>query len=282
MSTYIPEKLRLKDPQFIALGDTKTAEQAVEEISKRGGDLIKIWFLQRGFSKANLESMRAAIVKAHSKNIRVAAHATELALARLAVDAGVDILVHSVTDELLDSNFLELLKKNKIIYIPTLQVKKGYRDVLQKTHELIPIEKACGDPHVISTWAELRAPQDDSDDEDDGIAQENLRRVAKAGITIAAGSDAGNIGTLHGPGLHRELELMVQAGLSPFAALLSATRNAALVISPEPQVGTLEVGKKADLLILNQDPLKDIRNLSKIETVIKDGKISNSTPSLPL
>ena len=105
------------------------------------------------------------------------------------------------------------------------------------------------------------------------IEQANLRVVVAAGVTIAAGTDAGNIGTLHGPSLHRELELLVEAGLTPEAALLAATRDAARVFSATPDLGTLEPGRRADLLVLEADPLADVRNLRRIRQVVRAGLV---------
>ena len=99
----------------------------------------------------------------------------------------------------------------------------------------------------------------------------NLRAVHEAGIPVAAGTDAGNIGTLHGPSMHRELELMVQAGLTPRQVLVAATRDAARVFAADPQLGTLEPGKLADLLVLDADPLEDVANLQRIHRVVARG-----------
>lgn len=272
LSTYVPSELNISDPPIIALGTEQQARVSVKNLLQRGANLIKIWFLKKGITPQSLKSIKAVINQAHSQNSRVVVHATELALARLAVEAGADILAHSVVDEPVDANFLELLKQKNVIYIPTLQVREGYHKVLQKRPHINAIEEACGDPEVIATWDDLFEVQDISFLEDPNIAKENLRRVARSGIKIAAGSDAGNIGTLHGPALHRELELMVQAGLSPRQALLAATRDAALVLSKTPEVGTLKPGKLADILILRDNPLVDIRNLSKIHRVISLGK----------
>src|SRR5918996_245732 len=103
-----------------------------------------------------------------------------------------------------------------------------------------------------------------------GGAAHNLRRVQAADITIAAGSDAGNIGTLHGPALHRELELMVEAGLTPMQALVAATRGGAAVIGRD-DIGVLTPGRVADFVILEADPLADIRNTRRIWRVVKGG-----------
>jgi imidazolonepropionase-like amidohydrolase len=105
------------------------------------------------------------------------------------------------------------------------------------------------------------------------IALQNLRKVWDAGIPVVMGTDAGNIGTLHGPSVFREMEIMTQAGLTPLQVLRSATSNGAKTMGLEREIGTLAPGKLADLVILNADPLADVANLSKIHRVIKDGKL---------
>jgi imidazolonepropionase-like amidohydrolase len=101
----------------------------------------------------------------------------------------------------------------------------------------------------------------------------NLRKVWEAGIPVVMGTDAGNIGTLHGPSVFREMELMVQAGLTPHQVLRAATVNGARAMGLERDAGTLAAGKLADLVVLDADPLADVRNLSRIHRVIKDGKV---------
>src|SRR5262249_23133317 len=138
-----------------------------------------------------------------------------------------------------------------------------------------------GDPEVIATWSELgkippneipggppRVPPPPKRP----IAYDNLMLLESAGVRIVTGTDAGNIGTLHGTSLHRELEMMVAAGLRPMDALLSATKNGAAVMGRQSEVGTLEKGKFADLVILDADPLADIKNTRKIFKVMKAGE----------
>ena len=107
----------------------------------------------------------------------------------------------------------------------------------------------------------------------------NLRLLDSAGIRIAAGTDAGNIGTLHGPSLHREFELMVAAGMRPAGILVAATRNAAAVMGREADLGTLEKGKYGDMVILDADPTRDIHNAGKIFRVIKNGVMIDISPN---
>ena len=101
---------------------------------------------------------------------------------------------------------------------------------------------------------------------------ENLVLLETAGARIVVGTDAGNIGTLHGPAIHHEMELMVAAGLRPMDVIMAATKNAAAVMGREADLGTLQKGKLADLVILDADPLADIKNTRKINKVIKAGE----------
>src|SRR4051794_24288267 len=105
------------------------------------------------------------------------------------------------------------------------------------------------------------------------VALRNLKTLEDNGVTIAAGTDAGNIGTIHGPALFREFQLMKEAGLMPMQILQCATANAAKLFGGEigAQIGKLENGCFADLVILNSNPLDDIAHASDIDTVIKNG-----------
>jgi hypothetical protein len=188
----------------------------------------------------------------------------------------VDILVHSVGDRPIDDALLTRLRSNKVLYIPTLGVSQRYAEVLGRQLRLSGYERKLGDPEVIATLDDMEwlfpgrgrriaIPEND-------IARENLRRVHRAGITIAAGSDAGNIGTLHGPALQRELELMVQAGLSPADVLVAATNGGAQVMGRSSELGRLVPGYRADLLVLEASPLRDIRNTRRVSLVMLGGR----------
>ena len=87
------------------------------------------------------------------------------------------------------------------------------------------------------------------------------------------GTDAGNIGTLHGPSVFREMQIMTQAGLTPLQVLRSATVNGAKAMGMERDLGAIEPGRLADLVIVNADPMADVDNLSKIDRVVKGGAV---------
>jgi hypothetical protein len=95
------------------------------------------------------------------------------------------------------------------------------------------------------------------------------------GVLIGAGTDAGNPWTVHGESYHRELELLVQAGISPLDVLTIATRNGARMLSLEHETGTIEVGKRADLVLLRDNPLASISATRSIEWVMKGGTLHN-------
>ena len=102
---------------------------------------------------------------------------------------------------------------------------------------------------------------------------QNLKKLWDAGIPIAMGTDAGNIGTLHGPSVFREMALMHDAGLTPLEVLRSATVNGARAMGREADLGTIAMGKLADFVLLDADPLADVANLSHAAKVIKGGVV---------
>src|SRR4029077_3123619 len=107
------------------------------------------------------------------------------------------------------------------------------------------------------------------------VALPNLKKLEDAGITIAAGTDAGNVGTIHGRALFREFQLMNEAGLTPMQILQCATANAAKLFGGDPgaHIGKIESGYFADLVILNSNPADDIAHASDIAMVIKNGVV---------
>ena len=113
------------------------------------------------------------------------------------------------------------------------------------------------------------------------VAAANTRLLLDAGVPLAAGSDTGNLGLLHGPSLHYELKLMGEAGVPPADLIVAATLNAARIAGQEHRTGSIEAGKQADLLVLDADPLADIGNLQAIEVVVKSGVFFDREALLP-
>ena len=199
-----------------------------------------------------------------------------------------------VRDKDVDDEFIELAKKNNVVIIPTLWVFKSYESVFTKQMKLLTSEYWLGNPKTISSFFDMyelsfdelgerqkKLLVDMKPIEIDSVWLRNLRRFRDAGITIAVGTDAGNIGVLHGPSIYHEFEYMCKAGLSNHELLVDATYNAAKMLRKENELGSIEKGKLADLVILNSNPLDNIQNTSDISVVIKNGKIFVPDSVLP-
>ena len=290
ISTEADPELDSADPSVLLMETPDDARRIVQRIAQRKPDLIKILFITNAGKDLDRQAglVEVAVAEAHRLGFRVAAHATQLATAKAALQAGADILVHSVDDRRIDSEFLSMLKTRNAIYIPTLMVTERYDAVFSNAVKLTDIEQRLGDPEVIQSWSELSRISPDRIP--GGIPRAmllasrpteflNLQILSAIDVRIAAGSDAGNIGTPHGPALHREMELMMEAGMRPFDILMAATRTAAAVMGRSGEVGTLERGKAADIVLLDANPVVDIRNTRKIFKVMKSGRWVETSPA---
>jgi imidazolonepropionase-like amidohydrolase len=292
ISSVSREKLDLGDPPIVKIDTPEQAREFVRKLADQKPDLVKIWYIVDKDHPVDAfrPTVRATIEESHAHKIRVAVHATELETARAAVEEGADILVHSVVDKPVDGAFVKLLKDRHIILCPTLVVFERYGRTFSHQLNLTPEEQKWGNPEVIASLDITKIPQDklpdrvkaaladpkaalDKINKTYEVALPNLKKLQDAGVTIAAGTDAGNIGTIHGPALFREFQLMKEAGLTPMQILQCATANAAKLFGGETgaRIGRIENGYFADLVVLNSNPLDDIKNSSDIDTVIKNG-----------
>ena len=294
ISSVSREKLDLGDPPIVKIDGPDQAREFVRKLAEQKPDLVKIWYIVDKDHPVDAfrPTVRATVEESHARKIRVAVHATELETARAAVEQGADILVHSVVDKPVDDAFVKLLKDRHIILCPTLVVFERYGRTFSHQLNLTPEEKAWGNPEVIASLDVTKIPQDKLPDRiktalakpDEAldrikktyeVALPNLKRLEDAGVTIAAGTDAGNIGTIHGPALFREFQLMKEAGLTNMQILQSTTVNAAKLFGGDTgaHIGKIDNGYFADLVILKSNPVDDIANASEIDTVIKNGVV---------
>lgn len=300
ISSVSRPQLDLGDPPIVRIDTPEQAREMVRKLAAQKPDYVKIWWIVN--AENPVEKFRpivhAVIEESHARKIRVAVHATELEAARASVEEGADLLVHSVNDKLVDDAFVKLMKEKGTVLTPTLVVFERYGRTFANKLNLTPEEKEWGNPEVIASLDVTKIPSDkmperiksamanpdavlDRIQKTYEIALKNLKTLQDGGVTIAAGTDAGNIGTIHGPALFREFQLMKEAGLTPMQILQCATANAARVFdttggtsfrsSAPPKIGTIAPGNFADLVILKSNPVDDIAHASDIESVMKGG-----------
>lgn len=298
VSTYQPPNLDKKDPPIVKVNNAEEARELVKKQLPYKPDFIKIWYIVLPGQKpeTTLPIVQAAIDESHANGLKVAVHATQYKTAKLAVTAGADILVHSVDDKLLDPEMLQLLKTKQVVYIPTLIVAQGYNRTFTQQFNFTTHDLTYGDPFMLGTLTDLqhleksKVPFDYKrlrsrllvPDKEDSTMLSNLKLAQDAGVLVVAGTDAGNIGTLHASSFYDELLAMQAAGLTNAQIIRSATINAAKGFGKEKDYGTVEKGKIADLLLLDKDPLQDLSALTHIQTVIHRGVRMQPQQLLPV
>lgn len=220
------------------------------------------------------EIYRAISERADFHDIPLAVHTFYQQDTKDVLRAGADYVAHSVRDSHVDDEFTALMRARDICYTPTLT-----REVSTYVYEAEPdffadpFFLAGTDPDVIQT---LRDPERQQRMAQNSAAQQykaalpiamtNLKLLADAGVRIAMGTDSGPAARFQGYFEHLEMWMMQDAGLTPMQIIKSATGDAAACMNL-PHTGTLETGKWADLLVLSEDPLADIRNTRSIEQV---------------
>ena len=195
--------------------------------------------------------------------------------------AGIAALAHAPTREI-DQLSFDLIVERKTMVITTLAVQEShsrrrFEEPAFLDHPLI----ANTTPPAFLAALREHATQDLTDEDKKAaaangvkldIATKNVQRLHRAGVLLVAGTDAPYPGVAQGEGIHRELELLVEAGLSPLEAITTATRNAALLIGAEDW-GTITAGKVADLIVVEGRPDRDIRRTRDIHMVMQGGRI---------
>ena len=257
-------------------------EQAIAA-AESGVDIMKIRVDDNlgSSTKMTPETYQAVIDTAHERGLRLAAHLYYLDDAKGLLEAGADLLAHSVRDEAVDDELITLLRDSGVCYCPTLM-----REVSTYVYESRPewfddpffLKEA--DPAVI---AALEAPERQESTATSesaqtykaqlAVARQNLKTLSDAGIPIAMGTDTGPAARFQGYFEHGELALMVEAGLTPMQAIVASTADAARCMEVDADLGSLEAGKWADFLVLGANPLDDIANTHSLESVYIAGNV---------
>ena len=226
---------------------------------------------------------RAVIDEAHQRNLKVAVHIYSLADAKATLEAGADFIAHSVRDLPVDEGFIAALKGRDVCYSPTLT-----REISTFIYDATPTW--VDDPFFVKgvtpdIITQLKDPKRQEQIRNGAgwnagqqykagleVAKRNLKTLVDRGVRIAFGTDTGPPARFQGFFEHLELEMMVEAGLTPMQALVSATGDAARCHQRAGQFGTLAPGAAADVLILGANPLDNIRNTRRIEQVWINGR----------
>lgn len=260
------------------------ARVAVREMAARKPDLIKIWvddFNHTLAYKMKPEIYTAVIDESHKHGLRVAAHVYYLDDAKKLIAAGADILAHGVRDLPVDDELIAAIKAKDAWYISTLDLDEAFyifaaqpewtrtpffRQALQpalaaQLDDPAWQRQTLADPKKLAIWEQ-------------GVKtnQANLKRLVESGAKVGFGTDSGAT-PLRIPGFaeHRELQLAVDAGLTPLQAITLATGNAAALLGLDDR-GVFAPGKRADLLVVAGDPSHEIADSEKIEAVWQQGR----------
>lgn len=223
------------------VSEPNEARSEVEKLAREGVDGIKAVYDDAGGRRPTLspDVLQAIVDEAHKHNLWVAVHTGSDDDVLEAIRAGADTIEHGVTrGERLDRDTARLLNEHNVIFVPTLAVFQVYTR-----------------PESMKSYLD------------------NVRTAKESGVRIGTGTDTNNPKMIFGRSVHRELELLVQAGLTPGDALLSATGNAARALHVDKDLGTIEPNKLADIVVVEGQPWEQITDIGKIQLVIQAGRV---------
>nr|WP_277875488.1 amidohydrolase family protein [Acetobacter lambici] len=253
-------------------------------MAAEGTDLVKIWVDDFDHSlpvKMDPAIIKAVVDEAHEKHLRVAAHIHDLDDAERVVTTGVDILAHGVRDKPVPPSFVATLKDRGIWYIATLELDEATtawadQPAWVKTPFVVaglsvPLQQQINNP----AWQQENRTGSKATFARTSLATnlQNLKILWNAGVKIGFGTDSGAT-PLRVPGVaeHRELALMVQAGLTPLQALHIATQEAATLLDLHDR-GVIAAGKRADLLVVAGNPANTISNVDRVVETWANGSV---------
>ena len=276
-------------PGYTPVDDWPEAKLALNEHIARKPDILKLTLEERGWGARPmipllpLDLMQHIIEYYGDRGIRTTVHASSELRAREAIFAGIDNLSHPVIQGPITDRFAALMGAKKVPMVSTLAIGENYSRLAEHPEYLDqPLYQAALSVQDIQTlktttfeewkartwtwWMKIMTP----------VAQENLRKVHAAGGVIVLGTDQ----TI-GAAVHREMELLQDAGISAGDIIRIATLNGALFLGREADLGSIHIGKLADAVLLNSDPTLDVNNAKDIALVMKAGEIIDET-TLPL
>ncbi|MBI1944072.1 MAG: amidohydrolase family protein [Deltaproteobacteria bacterium] len=272
------------DPFLRKVRTIDDARRYVDECAEAGVDFIKIAVASTPDSGAVLSPplVRAVVQAAHARGLPVLAHVDTAAHALVAVDNGVDVLAHGIHSSALSHDEAKAIGMRSVTVVPTLVTFERLYQLRYATVQLSALERetVAADiqrsllrrPDGYRLDAELLAWLDHLEEHRAARLGPNVARLREAGTRIAVGTDGHGSTASFPAAIHEEMRRLVEAGIPPAEVLLGATLWSAQLVDPTPSFGTVEVGKDADLLLVEGNPLEDIGATANIVEVIARGR----------
>ena len=267
----------------------KTPEEArlqVRELKARGVDGIKA-ILEAGwgdgmlFDRLDLLLVRAVSEEAHVQHLPMATHTGDARDVADAVEIGSASIEHGSWRDEIPDRLLERMATGGIYLDPTLTVAEAYAryfggkpETLDQSlvQQVVSARQLKGTREFVASGKGADPAKAELFQHALETARANLLRAWKAGVPLVMGTDSGNPMVFHGPGLHRELQLWVEAGIPVTVALQAATVNAAKLLRADRRIGAIRVGRDADLLLVDGNPLQEIAATERISLVVFKGE----------
>ena len=292
------EQYNLRAPRERDTREVKDADEArtkAREVAHTGADAFEISYDSGGpkgsFPRLTKESLEILVREAHGHDLKVFCSVSKNAEALEAVAAGCDTL-EAMAEESLSDELLAAMNGKDVAFLPALNSQGDFlgrldRDALKRylkqdivEQSLSPVlkkslEDAGGTLAYLRKLMAIKPELRKTLEQQRQRAFENVRRARQAGLRIVAGTGAGDTLIFPGAAVHRELELLAEAGLTPVEAICAATRNVALSLAQDEDLGTIEPGKWGDLVILDAKSLGQISATQRIRQVIRAGRVVN-------
>ena len=263
-------------PSAIGVDTEDEARAAVRELASRGVDVVKIWVDDRGGSveKLDTELSAAVIDEAHVRDLQVIAHIFNAADAAELVELGVDGFAHLGRDEEMSSELVAAIARRGVFVMPNLGISE--RGIYTEPPDWLddPLLHESITPDVIErakgSFSNRSVEAAEDARESWGYMQASLAKLKEAGVTLVLGADSGVTDSFLGYTELRELELLVNGGLTPNEAIMASTSVSAETLGID-EAGLLAAGKSADFIVLDANPLDDITNARLIDKVFLKG-----------